>query len=521
MAIDVNAVVTAGKSYGGLSPLARRKVYAAILCDIVKVYSPSFNCNTQSNGCVSCLSPEKLSFLQVQLLCLINKVSTPSFDCSASALVTSQSCLLCAEPSVQLTVLVTLASESLLVLNGSANVDPSALLTANNCIACLDSQALEVEIALLLIGWLSVFQTVDVPGLVDDCDCNAFAVPGSVSGPFGFLPLQAIQFAPLATSPPSAGPDTPVATAATNVTDTSFSANWNAASGATSYRLDVSTSAGFGSFVGIYNNLNVGNVTTFSVTGLSAFTQYFYRLRAVNGGGTSANSNTITVTTTIPLTNLLAQWESDTLVLNDGDPVATWNDSSVNARNATQAVAGQRPLYKVNIFGTKPAILFDGSNDQLGFTSTVIGAFTAFSVIMPLASGSPYSVGHLTWGEVANLKGFMLDGDGSGSFFAHCTIRSGGAEILNKKGSSTNASTKHLLTWTFDGAATVAARNNGAPSVLTNNDGGFGPMTNGQIGMAFVNYNGYIAAIMVYNAVLSAGDITAVETYLNGKYPCF
>lgn len=70
--------------------------------------------------------------------------------------------------------------------------------------------------------------------------------------------------------------------ALTNITDTSFTANWNAVSGATSYRLDVSTVSNFASFVSGYNNLNVGNVITYNVTGLDPETEYFYRIRAVS-----------------------------------------------------------------------------------------------------------------------------------------------------------------------------------------------------------------------------------------------
>ena len=63
-------------------------------------------------------------------------------------------------------------------------------------------------------------------------------------------------------------------------------------SGATSYRLDVSLSSSFGTFVPPYNNLNVGNVTNFGVTGLAANTFYYYRVRAFNGNA-SPNSNVI------------------------------------------------------------------------------------------------------------------------------------------------------------------------------------------------------------------------------------
>jgi phosphodiesterase/alkaline phosphatase D-like protein/lysophospholipase L1-like esterase len=91
-------------------------------------------------------------------------------------------------------------------------------------------------------------------------------------------------------------PDAPVATAASSVLSSTFSANWNASSGTTSYRLDVSTVSNFATFVSGFHDLNVGNVTTYGVTGLSADTDYFYRLRAVNAAGTSGNSNTISVT---------------------------------------------------------------------------------------------------------------------------------------------------------------------------------------------------------------------------------
>jgi len=72
-----------------------------------------------------------------------------------------------------------------------------------------------------------------------------------------------------------------------------LNANWTSVSGATSYRLDVSTISTFATFVPGYNDLNVGNVTTKNVTGLSANMFYYYRVRAVNAGGTSPNSNFI------------------------------------------------------------------------------------------------------------------------------------------------------------------------------------------------------------------------------------
>mgnify|MGYP001017648384 FL=1 len=93
-------------------------------------------------------------------------------------------------------------------------------------------------------------------------------------------------------SPPVA----PTANSATNVGVNSFTANWSAVSGATAYRLDVSTNSGFTSYVGSYNNYLVSS-TSQAVSGLTASTTYFYRVRAQNSNGSSANSNTISVNT--------------------------------------------------------------------------------------------------------------------------------------------------------------------------------------------------------------------------------
>lgn len=89
----------------------------------------------------------------------------------------------------------------------------------------------------------------------------------------------------------------PTATAASEVTASSFNANWEALFGVENYRLDVATDAAFTSIVSGYNNLNVGNVLTYEITGLDENTIYYYRVRGAKTNGTSPSSSTITVLT--------------------------------------------------------------------------------------------------------------------------------------------------------------------------------------------------------------------------------
>ena len=91
-------------------------------------------------------------------------------------------------------------------------------------------------------------------------------------------------------------PPPPIALEATNVTSTGFTAGWNASAGATSYYLDVATDSLFVTGF-VQNNLSVGNVLKDTVKGLNPEARYHYRVRAVNSGGTSENSNRIGVTT--------------------------------------------------------------------------------------------------------------------------------------------------------------------------------------------------------------------------------
>jgi hypothetical protein len=75
--------------------------------------------------------------------------------------------------------------------------------------------------------------------------------------------------------------------------------------------------------------------------------------------------------------------------LSDGTGVSTWSDISGNGYDATQATAANQPLFKVNVQGGQPGLLFDGSNDSLATSyGPQSGNVTAFAVWKATSPGT-------------------------------------------------------------------------------------------------------------------------------------
>ena len=133
-------------------------------------------------------------------------------------------------------------------------------------------------------------------------------------------------------------PSPVVALPAVHVTGSFFDACWSASTGSSGYYLDVSTSNTFTSFVPGYNNYYVGNVLIFRVAGLANITTYYYRLRAVNDCGITINSNSVSVTTKVPVT-CTSQTEADyeTVVSSLSGASRTWITRNLGA--ASEAIS--------------------------------------------------------------------------------------------------------------------------------------------------------------------------------------
>ena len=114
-------------------------------------------------------------------------------------------------------------------------------------------------------------------------------------------------------------PGAPLAQAATNVSDTQFTANWQAVEGAEGYLLSVYTLKNATEQY-LFKDKEV-NGTSYDVTGIEANIDYYYTVCSKRNGETSNTSNTITVIrklktpVTLPATNVAsygftANWQS-------------------------------------------------------------------------------------------------------------------------------------------------------------------------------------------------------------------
>ncbi len=186
-------------------------------------------------------------------------------------------------------------------------------------------------------------------------------------------------------------PPAPVISSATSITPTSFTANWASSPGATSYRLDVSTSSSFSTFVSGYNNLLV-NGTSQVVTGLTVGGTYYYRVRAVGSAGTSPNSTTSAPVLVIllPPANITAIPQLNSINLSWGSVSGVTGyiiDVATDA-NFNNKLPGYNSL---SVTGTSRVIsgLIQSTNYWIRLRSYYGTAYSAFSSTIQTTTSAP------------------------------------------------------------------------------------------------------------------------------------
>ncbi len=148
-------------------------------------------------------------------------------------------------------------------------------------------------------------------------------------------------------APTNSPPPIPTARPATALTINSFTANWYPSTGAQGYRLDASTNNTFSSYLPGYQDLAVGNLLSWPVTGLGAGTTCYYRIRAYNANGTSQSSASVMARTLIPICT--------PATLLNGDFEGTTNVNGVaSGWTGYQRSPNPTTVYSIQISGPPP-----------------------------------------------------------------------------------------------------------------------------------------------------------------------
>lgn len=204
----------------------------------------------------------------------------------------------------------------------------------------------------------------------------------------------------------------------------------------------------------------------------------------------------------------LACWfKADALALADTNPVASWTDSSVNARPAVQASSTLQPLYRTGIINAKPVVRFDGTNDRLQ-TAT----FTLAQPCTMLCVGAFATTAARDMFDGYTINTAVLQATAAPLFVAYS------GTFLNGPTADTafhvfavqfNGTSSKL--WVDGGVATTGNAGAGTPAGVTL--GGAGGAGGGYL-------NGDIAEHITYSVAggLPISDINRIGSYLATKY---
>ena len=177
-----------------------------------------------------------------------------------------------------------------------------------------------------------------------------------------------------------------------------------------------------------FENLNVGNVITYNVSGLNQNTTYFYRIRSVIGSGTSLSSNVITVQTPIVSTTWNGTAWSNGSPSNTVDAIIDGNlvtssdlackDLTINANRTLTIAAGYKLtvsgnlinngtiVFKSNASATAMFGAFNGTQSGTGVVTTeryIPSGKRAFRLLSPAVTTSNFISGN--WQQQTHITG--------------------------------------------------------------------------------------------------------------------
>jgi hypothetical protein len=225
---------------------------------------------------------------------------------------------------------------------------------------------------------------------------------------------------------------------------------------------------------------------------------------------------------------------SDTATITaSGGLVSQWSDKSGFGSNFTQSTGANQPTTGTRTLNSLNTIDFDGTNDSLTCSSST----TLFNYLHSSTGGTTFFVGLLDnvasskvmWynnGGSSSQTGVYQDLSASNKNFTQITKGISGSPVaVSTDNITVSNSVGFMITNKWDGGNGTAADrallslNSGAFS--GNNSNSNSPVSSNASSdmlLAAGSYNGTIAEIIFYSGILSAGDITQVQSYLTTKW---
>lgn len=207
------------------------------------------------------------------------------------------------------------------------------------------------------------------------------------------------------------------------------------------------------------------------------------------------------------LTNLKLWVKSDTGITLNGSNVAAWADQSGNGNNLIQGTALNQPAYVANQLNGYGSVQFDGINDKL---------VASFSLVQPETVFIVYKNPSFLAG------GYIFDGltGDSGGYFQF-----GSSPLLYMyAGASFNPITGivgsyFLATCIFSGTSSKHQRNNSAEQTGNVGSASMNGFTLGSYaGGSGYNGNPHVAEVIVMGATATSTERSKVREYVTSRY---
>jgi len=221
-------------------------------------------------------------------------------------------------------------------------------------------------------------------------------------------------------------------------------------------------------------------------------------------------------------TGLFDATSGGSAVTTDGSAVARWEDQSGNAKHFKQSTSNNRPVLKTSVQNSKNILRFDAINDFLEMDSAFSGLSSAsYYVVLKIAVDPPTAqtkTGH----PIGFLYGNTGPSTGSHFTWTDGNIYDNTMTTTRRTAGNPTPSLTNFNLYNVDASGSAWTNRLNKTQLTTFVSNTFSQ--NGTIlgrstdGSNFYYFDGDLAEVIVYDAVLSSSNRAKVEDYLYLKW---